>query len=979
VNSARRETSFKELETAVNPILRTDPEVCLALADRALMEFNFEAAAKYGAMASTAAPKWPQPLLILANVSLLRAQRYPPAFGVEKATQIELFREAEDAASKSIALANEQGNKVVEAAALIVRADARLGLNNSHEASTDAEWALKLNPEDPTVMLILAQARFDTGRTDDAVSILKSAYAIAPRPDTAFFYGTALQNRGREDDLDEAIRILTAIPLSDVATELRPTTVIRALQCLVKKNEWAAAETYLNIIGEIIGQCALSMMRGYVAHYKGEIEEAQRYALDAKSGLDDTVKAETKEHLARLLMLTGNPADALPVWEQLFNQGTLADPKSLLNCAAKLRRDDVVMATCEVLQQRGVNDWDFVEFEVQYLEKYRIDAAIQRLQEFISRYPAHKLAKLRLSVIGLQFNKPDLVETDPGSLPRVTEISADYIVMAVQVLKYGGNGVEAVRYAYEFLRQHFNEVKAHQALQISLFPDAFMPDLPAKLEEVELSSAVCYQEVPEGSLTWVVLEDTTEPIAEFEEISLSLPLATELLGKKVGDVVVLAKGSVQDRTARIVEILPNYVRRYQDSLTEMQIRFGAASSVESVRVEQTEDGAANSLQVIVDSLKNQALALAEAREKYKSLPITLHMLGEAFGKDASSALVDLAITQDQQIKCCAGSIEEWNQAALTLQTTKEVIVDLSALTTLRLLRLYRILSSDKYQFIVSERTWALLQQARSEARLLKGAVAGTLIYEEGRPQMYKESDTDKGERIRKAEEFIGLLDGAVERRSSPSLASLPPAKRDFLTQAFGFYGAESILLASNPDSVLWTDDLVQARTGAKEFGTSRVWTQVLLAALTDAGTLTTDEYDDASAHLVGMQYITTRFNGNTLLAAARLALCSLDKPPLAQFIRIFSEATTDLQQLLRIFVNFIIQLYREPIVPEVRCEITTAFLRILGPREGAMVFLAGVRRASSRIFGINQIGRAQFEECFDRWLSRRDSPFIIPE
>ena len=64
----------------------------------------------------------------------------------------------------------------------------------------------------------------------------------------------------------------------------------------------------------------------------------------------------------------------------------------------------------------------------------------------------------------------------------------------------------------------------------------------------------------------------------------------DLAGKKVGETVVIVRGVMQDRSATILQILPKYVRRYQDSMGEMQVRFGAASTVESVQIAQSEAG-----------------------------------------------------------------------------------------------------------------------------------------------------------------------------------------------------------------------------------------------------------------------------------------------------------------------------------------------------------------------------------------------------
>jgi tetratricopeptide (TPR) repeat protein len=979
LNSAPSEVSFSAAESEINSILRSDPEVCVAVARRALAEFSFDNAFKYASSASNFAPKWAQPQLVLAQTSLGRAIHVQLGFQARSVSQEKSLLDAEGACSSAINLAREDKDEQTEKAALVLRVEIRLLLKKTFEATEDAEKAERLDSENPDVVLAVAQTRFASGRIEDGIAAFKKAYSLSQRPDVAFVYGTALQNRGRDSDLDEALNVLLQIPLSDIRAELRPTTVMHVMQSFAKKKDWSGAETYLSKTSNFLDAPVLSIMRGYLAHFQEQPQEAERHALEAMSLLTTNVNADTKESLARLLMLIGRPGDALPLWQDLFDREAPAfDPKNLLACAARLHRDDVVLQTCERLHSRGVSEWDLIEFESQYLEKYKIDAAIERLQAFIVNHPSHKLAKLRLSLIGLRLNKPELVRGRPEDLPSVQEVPLNYVAAAVQIAKFGGNPNAAVDYAYRFLRTHFNEIEAHQALIASMMPGAFAPEIPALLEIVGPGSAVRYQELPLGSPTWVVLEDTDTPSGDFEEISLSSSLAIKLTGKRVGDTVLITEGAMQDRSVRILEILPKYVRRYQDSMGEMQVRFGAASSVESVRVELTEDvSQQKGLEVILASVEKRAAAAADARQAYNNLPASLHWFGARFGGDAYHALLNLAREEGQSIKCCFGTSEERSQALESLQTARAVIIDITALATLRLLNLETVLSSTKFHFIISERTWVNLREMLSEARFLP-APSGVLLYKNGKHMMYEETEEDRKQRLRKDEEFVQLLEKATELRSGVGLAALQPEHRESLEKFFGTYGAESMILASDPECVLWTDDLIQAQTSAQEFGSRRVWTQLVLGVLTDAGLLAPEEYSRASANLIGMEFVATLFDSLSMLAAFKLASWSDKSRPAAQIVKVFSDPTTDLQSLFRIYVEFTIRLYREPVDPEIRCSVTRVFLDVFARRPVGISLLSNLRKLSSTVFGVNGVGKDQFDECFDRWMKGRDSPIVYP-
>jgi transcription elongation GreA/GreB family factor len=751
------------------------------------------------------------------------------------------------------------------------------------------------------------------------------------------------------------------------------------MQCLAKKKDWSEANLYLDQVSGLLEPIAVEVIRGYLAHYQESRQEAERHASEAHALLSSDAIPEAKDFLARLLMVIGKPADALPLWQDLFELDAPGfDPGNLLDCAARLHRDDVVLQACDRLHARGVNDWHLLEFEIQYLQKYNMDAAIERLQAFVNNHPDHRVAQLRLSLIGLLLGKPELVRAHADDLPPVDELPLEYALSAVQVMKFAGDPTAAVDYAYRFLRKHFGEIQAHQALLMSMMPGLSSPNIPPTLEVVGPDAAVCYREIPVGDPRWVVLEDTDSPSRDFEEIVVSCPLAENLIGKRTGDTVVIARGRLQDREATIIQILPKYVRRYQDSMAEMQVRFGAASSVESVRVGGPDDaGGPKGLDILVVSLRQRADAVMGIRERYMSAPLSLHLYGARFGGNAYMAIMDLAQAQNQQVKCSLGTPEERNEAVRSLQTAKALVVDITALAALRMLGLTKVLSSAKYKFITSQRTRITLREMLYKASMFSGAGA-TLSYEGGRPLVYEETAEEGERRGREDEEFMRFVEGATELRSGVALAALEPSKREVLEKVFGQYGSESMVLASDPDHVLWTDDLLQAQFSAQEFGVRRVWTQLVLGTFADVGLMSSDEYGEASARLIGMEFVATSFDASALLAGFKLAGWAPHRRPAAQFVRVFADPLADWQQLFGLFVSFIERLYREPILPASRFAITRSLLDALGGRPQAMVSLGSLRQLSPRVFGINALGQQQFAECFDLWLKYRDEPLILP-
>jgi len=977
IMTAPKHFSARTLQSAIDAPLLQDAEVCVAIVRRSLMDLDLENALTFALAASTAAPAWSQPQLLLALVSLGRAQCVQPGSRIDREMSKRVLAEAEDGCTKAIDLARLERDQVTELEAYVNRVDVRLLQGKEALATEDAECAYRLDQNDNRALLAMAHTRAASGRTGEGIATLAELYRRETQPEVAFLYARLLSGRGHPDDLQEAVRILLQIPVKELPAKLRPAVVVLCVQCLSRIKSWDAAEEYITGVSDCIEAVVPKALRGFVAYHQGKTNEAGQLAIEAKSLLTSSVEIDAKEFCGRLLMLVGRPADALPVWQELFDLDVPGfDPASLLDCAARLRRDDIVIETCARLHERGVHTWELVVFEVPYLEKYRINAAINRLENFISLNPSHKLSKLQLSAIGLRLGRNELVHARVQDLPDVSELPLEYVLMAVQVMKCCSDPMAAVDYAYRFLRLHFNEVEAHQAFQLSMLPGQFSPDIPPALETVENGSAVCYQELVDANLTWAVIEDTAHPSADFEEVSLASPLAKEMIGRRVGDEVLIARGSFQNRAARIVQILPKYVRRYQDSLGEMQVRFGAASSVESVRIEQTADGGPpKGLDVILTSVERRAAAVSEARKLYSNTAIPIHVFGSFFGEGAYDGVFALAAEDEQFVKCCTGSLDERKELIGTLKTANILVVDVSALATLRLLGLEKVLETTRFRFVVSERAWLSFKEGVLKESILS-APGGFLSYKDGRPVMYERSAEDRQRQREADEEFVQLIQKHAEIRSDIRVAALSPEKRDVLEKAFGTYGTEAMIIASDPETVLWTDDLIQAQFAAQEFGARRVWTQGVLGSLAETGLLSLEEYSDATARLLGFEYMSTSFDGSSMLAAFRLAEWSPERKPAAQVLRVFSNPGADLQGLFSVLVEFVRVVYRESATPEVRDSVTCAVLDHFARLPMALDLLVALRKRTSRLFGINVVGRTQFEKCFDRWKTDGSSGII---
>ena len=762
VISSPPDITLEELERELSEEIRSDAEVAVALSRKALTEMQIAKALSYAESAAQAMPEWAQTHLLVARshmgwvVQLEAGMNTPP---VERA---ELERHIESELAETMRLARTQRDIPNEVEALLLRTDLRLLQKRSEEAEADAHEAIRLDPENVQALLALSHLHGTAKRLDESISLLERACRKGAHPEATFLYARALLQRGVPNDKQLALSLLTGLDVPLLRPELRSTVASAVVDAMVRMQSTKGAKEYLAANAEHVRKEVVTALQAHIAAAEGNKVEAEALAIQAKGELTENSGTEMKEFLARLFMRIEMFAEALPLFKQLFdaNIGSF-DSGQLLDCAARLHRDDIVIETCAELERRGQYPWEVASFEVQYLQKYSRERAVARLDNFLKDHPGHKLAILMRSVIGIQSQQPNLVSGKLDDLPTVEELQPDYILLVTHVLRFSGAGNTTVDYAYRFLRLHFDNIRAHQALMLSLMPGDTSITIPPTEESVAIGSAVCVHDDLNSTFRWFVLEETERPNADFEEISARSSLAQELIGKRVGDRVTLARGQMQTRTGTIRQIMPKYVRRFQDVMAEMQVRFGDRSSVEAVHVGSTKEEAAKGLEKVLESVKRREGAIREVRRIYDELPVSLHLFGDRFGKNAYIALASLAQEEGQFVKCTLGTSEERRQGELPFRPP--LSWSLTSLPSNGSTHWNRKpnFGGQAISFPDGEGTFNELQETLV-GDLFSGSTSATIQHRDGVATFTEETVEQKSERRCKDQEFLDRLRAAVE-------------------------------------------------------------------------------------------------------------------------------------------------------------------------------------------------------------------------
>jgi hypothetical protein len=275
-----------------------------------------------------------------------------------------------------------------------------------------------------------------------------------------------------------------------------------------------------------------------------------------------------------------------------------------------------------------------------------------------------------------------------------------------------------------------------------------------------------------------------------------------------------------------------------------------------------------------------------------------------------------------------------------------------------------------FPIIVSSGTLAILEHMLLEEKMSQSSRVGFVQEAGGRIQFRETTEEFKARRLGELKQLVDTVKSRCEVRSCSQLAYLPPEKRNQLIQLFGQHGAESMVLASEPGSLIWTDDMTVAGAAREFANIARVSTHLVLQYLNKIGVVDSDAYLEATAKLAGWGHYFTSINADAVIVSGRLADWNPQKWPLKECLQYLTVDSVPALELRNLVVNLIAKLYRERLFPQKQCSVMVAILDRLAKSRGTDFILA-IRRLLPGAFSIDVVGARDALNMIDAWLTAR--------
>lgn len=941
--------------------LKDSPDVWVAMASRCTEPVRGEETAR---RATELAPRDPRAWDALGATLLRRelqkvAPESPARQGVLDPRHLE---QAEECFTKVVELSVADARSA-RAFALIRRASVKSLLERDEEAREDIVRAREAAPDDPEVLLAVARMEGERGRYDESIHLLRQVVMRKQDEEASFFLALALWNRDSKGDRSEATQLFAEVGKQSRHYD-EPASVL-AVEGLIGQELFGEAREHLAQVRSRVDRSLAATLEARIAHVQGDEKEASRQATLAIAAIAPATSKSALQKLAKLLTSLGRMEDALNVWERLCIPGVVNDDAlQLVECAGRLGRHERVLEICSQARANGVVDEFLIHWEVSLLDRYNPALAVDVLESFLQDNPRHQRARLHLVHLAFRLDRPDLAAAQLPHLPAVTDASAEEGAVVVKALSEVGQHEEALAYSYDLLRRHFTDPAAHRAFRDAVLereiaepfepPSQAGPGVAVRLEE-------------NGQSEWFVIEDSAIAAERVEnELPTDSQLRPKLVGKCVGDEVVLSDGPGLRRSAVVAELLPKRVFRIRDVWQKWQYRFPNHQEMWMMRVAKNEGSDQCDFTSLFEMLQANREKTEGAEAYYLEHPVPLTAFAAMLGRPTLCAQGHIAASSRLPLRCCLGNAEEYASAVAALKSASEVVVDATALTTLLMLERVDVLKALGKKVLVTHSTASAIREYVMMTRPSPRTSMSMSSTDSG-PVIHRQTEEERERNTANAEAFLTVVLESVTVVGCEELAAVEPEKRKLYEDVIGASVLETTVLAAQPSRIAWSDDGVAAGLLQEPFAADRVWTQAVLLWLNEEGVLDADAYTQASARLLGWRYEFTSVNPKVLQTCGQLAGWDVRRWPLDQAIEYLALGTVKWADAAFLGAKLLADGFLETVLPEARSQLVVSVAEALGRRDNHEEVLRRFVGALRQAFGLNALGHDDCLRTISNW------------
>jgi|GEM_PF-6067507 Tfp pilus assembly protein PilF len=850
---------------------------------------------------------------------------------------------------------------------LINRAIGKKILRKSEEAVLDLYEASTIVPTNPDVLRHYGIGLFEVTKYNEALEVFKKCKTLSQEDPTLDLLIAEAKFQCRMfDEVILDLKKLKTNPVLDNQTisECNAVLINTYLQKSLNAEAIALCKEVLNSSKPSI---RFILLLSRIHQDLGNNNEADSLIEQAKVSVNQDASLEDIHDLAKTLFAKKEFVQSIELLEKIVNTKVYSKLSEILIHAYVYSGEyQKALVLCSDLKSNfGEKDF-LIEIEAYiHTETHDYKKAIDLCESFLAKFSDSQLITYRLChIYYLTKEYSKLKEL----LTKLKHVENQNYHLRFRIARYHvlvGNYLLALEAAYQARRDNFSIGETHKLyFQIyNLVPREFTESELVNIKNVKVNCQVTLHHEDSKSDISYLLVDYGEAKLYPTEIKIGDTLSQKLLGKSIEEVVYL-----NGQSYKIVAISDKYFLSIQESIHLLSTIHAGTSGFESMKLPEQKTGdVKRDLKPLFDLVDKSEESEKIVNQAYLSSQITIGSIAKLKNINPIRVFIHLIRESEYGIFSIGEPNELINNSKKLGKLLTNIIVDLTTLLFFFVNNKLNLLNSGQEKLFVSQATLDEIIALIHEFELHK--IQGEFVTISKHKGQYVKENVRISDLEKAIEDYTKLKNWVVDNTKilpTPPSLSINYKKKKEVEGMIGHCFIDTILISQDKDLVLMSDDARLRVFAHSEYGVSGISSYTFICLLLSSGKINEGEFHELACDMISLNYRSIPVSEKLLSLAAEKSSFNLT-PPFSTALESLSSEVSDQGSSIIVAVAFLKALYlRLPLTIE-RERISGKIVSILCAGRNKHIVLKSLKARINYDFNFLPFEKKHLLESIEVW------------
>ncbi len=793
------------------------------------------------------------------------------------------------------------------------RGSALRWLNRIDEAIRDTDIALRIKPHNPQLIKQRALLAYTRNEKSQAITYLEEIITNPSTPEASILTAAWMMDEGRFKD---AKKVLEQFQTDNDSYRKEANHLL--MQLSLQEDDYEQTKVLIkSLLAEYTCDTVTLIIAVRAALKAQDASGVESYIAQAKASLGENACLRDQIMLADLLNELKHYKDAAEIYEK-FVDITLNTRfiRSLLNSYLGSGDLGKALPICEgLLKKYGPLD-QISDLAVNlYIDIDELNTAYSVCKDYLRLFPNDISMQIHLARINFLMDNLDELDQFLDLHPRLNGLSFDLCKVLIYLYRNRNRFQDLLETLYELQKRFYDNWEAHKIYAtFYLKEENNFKLLDIDPERVIPNTGVLLKDQHEVK-TWQIIEDKLSHAIGHQELSVEDSLAKKMIAKKVGDEIIIKEDIFGKSSVIVLDIKSKYYAAYMKSIQIIE----NSPEVEGFRTFNILDSENDNIDP--EWIKNMQTVLELRMNKFEQISayyqqgtIPFGMFAELLQRNPVDLFFELIRRPDSKLCCWQGPGKEFEEGLTTLARGELVVIDLTSLLTVHQLGIADEVVQMLGKFGIARSTILLLEDVANERRELQSNGFSTISLENGSLAIQDTTAEQVFKSLSYIEKVLAWVRKNCQILSCRRALSINSGEREKRNGIFGQSFVDTMLIASESNHVLYSDDQLLRHYAQSDSNVRGVWTQVVLHHSLKRNTLSQSQYNDAVCQLVYLGFYYTIIDDTTLFESVRKSNFKIGFNYIS-ILKIIKDVRTNLEYALDISTQFIYKLYGQVLIP----------------------------------------------------------------